>query len=84
MINFIGECKQILELKEAAKKVAELTKKVESCKREVKQYSDFLDSDIRNKRDTTSNRISLKYASDRLERAQNELSKAQSEYNRLK
>lgn len=71
-------------LAEAAKKVAELTKKVESCEREVKKYSDFLDSDIRNKRDTSNNRISLKYATDRLERAQNELSRAQSDYNRLK
>lgn len=57
---------------EKAKKIAELTKKIESAKSEVKRYSGFLESDIRFDRDTTQSRIDLKYASRRLESLQKE------------
>lgn len=58
---------------EKAKKVAELAKKIESAKREVKQYSEFLDSDIRFSRDTTRNASNLKYAVERQKTLQKEL-----------
>lgn len=69
---------------EAAKKVAELSKKVESCKRELKTKKEYLDSAIRDGRDASSQRLNVKWASERLENAVRELERAQSEYNRLK
>lgn len=58
---------------EKAKKAAELAKKFESAKKEVKQYSEYLDSDIKFGRDTTRNASNLKYAVERQKTLQKEL-----------
>lgn len=58
---------------EKAKKIAELTRKIESARSDVKRYSGYLEGDIKNGRDTTNSRIDLKYAKDRLGSLQREL-----------
>lgn len=58
---------------EKAKKIAEISKKLESAKRELKAKRDYLESDIRFKRDTTSSSIDVKYAARRVEALQREL-----------
>lgn len=57
---------------EKSKKLAELSKKLERAKNKVEQYKKFLESDIKNGRDTGTNRINLEYANkeyDRIKRA---------------
>lgn len=51
------------------KDLVDTTKKVESAKRKVKQYTDYLASDIIFGRDTTDNAIKLKYAQSAYENA---------------
>lgn len=58
---------------EKAKKVAEISKKLDIAKRELKAKRDYLESDIRFKRDTTSSSIDVKYAARRVEALQREL-----------
>lgn len=45
-----------------AKKLAELSKKLDSAESKVEQYKKFLESDIKFGRETGRNRINLEYA----------------------
>ena len=56
-----------------AMKIAEMSKKVESEKRNLKNQLKKLESDVLHERDTSSSAIDVKYAKKALERAENEL-----------
>ncbi len=58
---------------EKAKKISEVSKKLESAKREMKQYKDYLESDIRFIRDTGRNAGRLKSAGEKVQKYQKEL-----------
>ncbi len=58
---------------EKAKKIAEITRKIESAKRDLDGKKGYLESDIRFKRDTTNSASDVKYATRRLESLQREL-----------
>lgn len=58
---------------ETAKKIAEVSKKLDSAKRELKTKRGFLEGDIRFNRDTTLSAIDVKYAAKRVESLQKEL-----------
>lgn len=58
---------------ERAKKFAEAAKEVEKAKREVKQYSSFLDSDCTLNRNMDKSARDLKFAQEKLAQAQKNL-----------
>ena len=58
---------------EKTKKLVELTKKEESAKREVKQYKEFLESDMRFGRNPDNSRLSLEAANSRLDTIKREI-----------
>ena len=60
---------------EKAKKTAEISKKLESAKRELKSKRDYLEEDIGAGRDVTKNAIEVKYAARRVGSLQKELEK---------
>lgn len=58
---------------ETAKKIAEVSKKLDSANRELKNKRGYLESDIRFNRDTTLSANDVKYAAKRVESLQKEL-----------
>lgn len=56
-----------------AKEIAELSKKLDSAKSELKTHTEYLESRIRNGQDTTSTRIDVKYAADKVASIKREL-----------
>lgn len=58
---------------EKAKKLAELSKELQRAKNKVEQYKKFLESDIKNGRDTGTNRINLEYANKEYTRVKREI-----------
>ncbi len=58
---------------EKAKKFAEVSKELDSAKRELKTKQKYLESDIRFHRDTTLSANDVKYAARRVESLQREL-----------
>lgn len=60
---------------EKSKKLTELSKKMERADKNVEQYKNFLESDIKNGRDTGRNRINLEYANKELSRIKKEIDK---------
>lgn len=58
---------------ETAKKIAEISKKLDSAKRDVEHKRKYLESDIRFSRDTTLSANEVKYATRRAESLQKEL-----------
>jgi len=55
-----------------AMKIAEMSKKVESEKRNLKNQLKQLESDVLHERDTSGNALDVKYARKALEKAENE------------
>ena len=58
---------------ETAKKIADISKKTDRAKRELKTKKEILIRDIENNHDTTSSSIDVKYAARKLESLQKEL-----------
>ncbi len=58
---------------EKAKKIAEVSKKLDSAKRELKTKRGYLDGDINFNRDTTLSANEVKYAAKKVESLQKEL-----------
>lgn len=58
---------------ETAKKIAEISKKLDSAKRDLESKRKYLESDIHFNRDTASCAIDVKYAARRDESLQKEL-----------
>lgn len=58
---------------ETAKKIAELSKKLDSAKRDLEHKRKYLESDIRFHRDTTLNANAVESAAKRVEYLQKEL-----------
>lgn len=58
---------------ERLKRIAEVTAKLDSAKRDLKIKQDNLNRDIQFNRDTTLSAIDVKYAAERVESLQNEL-----------
>lgn len=58
---------------ETAKAIAEVSKKLESAKRDLENKRKYLESDIRFDRDVTTSSIDVKYAAKRVESLQKEL-----------
>lgn len=60
---------------EAAKKAAELSKKIETEKRRNERLKGYLEGDIKNGRDTTKSALDLKYSSKYLSQMEKERQK---------
>ena len=58
---------------ETAKKIAEISKKLDSAKRDLEHKRKYLESDIRFNRDTTLSSNAVEYAAKRVESLQKEL-----------
>lgn len=58
---------------ETAKKIAEISKKLDSAKSDLEHKRKYLESDIRFSRDTTLSSNDVKYAARRVESLQKEL-----------
>ncbi len=58
---------------EKAKKAAEISKKLDSAKRDLSAKKKYLESDIRFGRDTTLSASKVKYAANRVDALQREL-----------
>lgn len=58
---------------EKAKKIAELSRKLDSAKRDLEHKRRYLESDIRFNRDTTLSSNAVEYAANRVKSLQKEL-----------
>jgi hypothetical protein len=70
-ISFTGNAND----QESMKKIVELTKKLESAQGKVKQYSGYVESDIRFNRDTSTNASNLKFWNDQVAAIQRQIQK---------